>query len=111
MTHARPTSGSRCGAYSGNGFLYRGIQTNYDSLLAQAGDKPIALGEVGPIPTIEKLGEQPRWVWFMSWGEPGGRRGDFILFLETLGSEQVLTLDELPWVSIKQPKIHYPILK
>jgi mannan endo-1,4-beta-mannosidase len=89
-----------------NGFA----QNDYDKLLALAGDKPIALGEVGAPPTQEALQLQPRWVWFMAWGDGGGYQGAHAL--RTLfESEQTLTLDKLPWVSIKQPKIHYPILK
>jgi hypothetical protein len=26
-------------------------------------------------------------------------------------SEEALTLEELPWIEIKEPKIHYPVLK
>jgi len=32
-------------------------------------------------------------------------------FLATYESEEALTLEELPWVKLKQPRIHYPILK
>lgn len=84
---------------------------NYEELLILAGDKPIALGEVGRVPTLEILRSQPRWTWFMNWGEPGGFGSDFRSFMETYESEEVLTLEELPWVEITQPKIHYPILK
>ncbi|MDZ7261401.1 MAG: glycoside hydrolase family 26 protein [candidate division KSB1 bacterium] len=86
-------------------------QKNYDELLALAGDKPIALGEVGMIPTPEILRSQPRWVWFMSWGDPSGFWREWKTFLTTYESDEALTLEELPWVKITQPKIHYPILK
>ncbi len=82
-------------------------QVNYDQLLELAGDKPIALGEVGTPPTLEKLREQPKWTWFMRWGEPSGRGGVAELF----SSEEVLTLEDLPWVDIKDPYMHYPVLK
>lgn len=87
-------------------------QMNYDQLLALAGDKPMALGEVGAPPTVDILRSQPRWTWFMLWGDPSelfrqGRQAPQIY-----GSEEVLTFDELPWVSIEPPYwIHYPILK
>ncbi|HEY7086484.1 MAG TPA: glycosyl hydrolase, partial [Tepidisphaeraceae bacterium] len=45
-------------------------QRDYDQLLALAGDRPIALGEVGVAPTAELLKSQPRWTWFMRWGDP-----------------------------------------
>jgi mannan endo-1,4-beta-mannosidase len=89
-------------------------QENYDQILALAGDKPIALGEVGRPPTQEILQKQPRWTWFMSWGEPVGfwrDRGAFQAFLTLYDCEQTLTLEELPWVKMDKPKIHYPILK
>ena len=86
-------------------------QENYDQILALAGNKPIALGEVGNMPTLEKIKSQPRWTWFMSWGEPGGFGRDFRSLFEVYGSEEAVTLEELPWTKIKEPKIHYPVLK
>ena len=35
-------------------------QENYDQILALAGNKPIALGEVGNLPALEKIRSQPR---------------------------------------------------
>jgi mannan endo-1,4-beta-mannosidase len=49
-----------------NGFA----RDDYEQLLAVAGGKPIALGEVGMPPTLEILRAQPRWTWFMLWGGP-----------------------------------------
>jgi len=42
-------------------------QEYYDSMLALAADKPIALAEVGGLPTPEALDRQPRWAYFMEW--------------------------------------------
>jgi mannan endo-1,4-beta-mannosidase len=42
-------------------------QAYYDSLLSQAGGKPIALAEVGNPPTPEILKLQPRWTYYMIW--------------------------------------------
>lgn len=42
-------------------------QEFYDGLLALAGDKPVALGEVGKLPTPAVLAAQPRWVYFLEW--------------------------------------------
>jgi len=86
-------------------------QMNYDQLLALAGDKPIALGEVGPVPSLEKLEEQPRWTWFMAWGDPGGFGRNMRSVFQVYGSDRALTLDELPWVDMDQPTVHFPILK
>lgn len=52
-------------------------QADYDSLKKLAAGKPIALGEVGKLPTEEKLKEQPDWVWFMAWS-------DLVLSLNTV---------------------------
>ena len=86
-------------------------QVNYEQMLKLAGDKPIALGEVGKLPTSEKLGEQPRWAWFMSWGDITEFGNDFRTMYQIYHSENVITLDELPWVDIKEPTLHYPYIK
>lgn len=86
-------------------------QENYDMMLELAGDKPIALGEVGSVPNLDTIASQPRWSWFMIWGELGGRGGGFKTALDVFNSSEALTFDELPWVDIKEPTIHYPILK
>jgi len=44
-------------------------QSFYDDLLKLAAGKPVALGEVGSIPSPEVLGKQPKYAWFMSWSE------------------------------------------
>lgn len=85
-------------------------QENYDMMLTLAGDKPMALGEVGNVPDLEKIKSQPRWSWFMVWGELGGR-GGFRTALDVFNSDEAITLEELPWVDLKDPSIHYPVLK
>jgi mannan endo-1,4-beta-mannosidase len=42
-------------------------QSYYDSTVALAGDKPIALAEVAAMPTLSVLASQPRWAYFMMW--------------------------------------------
>jgi mannan endo-1,4-beta-mannosidase len=42
-------------------------QPFYDDLVALAAGKPVALGEVGKLPTPVELQAQPGWVWFMEW--------------------------------------------
>ena len=44
-------------------------QSFYDDLLALSGSKPVALGEVGGIPSPATLKEQPKYTWFMTWSE------------------------------------------
>jgi mannan endo-1,4-beta-mannosidase len=84
---------------------------DYDDLLALAQGKPIALAEVGPLPTVEVLKKQPRWGWFTAWGDIAGGHQDRAAVLALLASDEVMTWDELPWVKIKNPTIHYPVIK
>jgi mannan endo-1,4-beta-mannosidase len=43
-------------------------QKYYDSMVALAGpNHPIALAEVGTMPTLDILARQPRWTYFMVW--------------------------------------------
>jgi mannan endo-1,4-beta-mannosidase len=44
-------------------------QEYYDSVVALAAGKPIALAEVGGLPSPEVLERQPRWTYFMCWSE------------------------------------------
>jgi mannan endo-1,4-beta-mannosidase len=43
-------------------------QSHHDELLELGKGKPIALGEVGEVPTPTILKMQPFWTWFMIWG-------------------------------------------
>ena len=87
------------------------IQKNYDLILSLAGDKPIALGEVGKMPTPEILNNQPRWVWFMAWFDLSDKWDWWKEIQAIYNCDQTLTMEELPWVKLKHPKIHHPILK
>lgn len=50
--------------------IYGAFQPNYYAdMLALAAGKPIALGEVGALPSPEVLQRQPNWTYFMSWSE------------------------------------------
>jgi mannan endo-1,4-beta-mannosidase len=39
----------------------------YEDMLALAGNKPIALAEVGAMPALDVLAKQPRWAYFIIW--------------------------------------------
>ena len=43
------------------------VQSHYEGLRTLAEGRPIALGEVGVMPTLGVLADQPGWVWFMTW--------------------------------------------
>ncbi|AOS44736.1 Mannan endo-1,4-beta-mannosidase [Lacunisphaera limnophila] len=91
-----------------NGFA----RHDYDSLLALAAGKPIGLGEVGPIPTAEILQDQPRWAWFVAWYDLQGiPRETRAAVKATFDSPVTMNWDELPWVNIKHPTVHYPVIK
>jgi len=50
--------------------VYGEFQQNYyDDLVALAAGKPVALGEVGGLPSPEVLARQPKYGWFMAWSE------------------------------------------
>jgi len=69
---------------------------DYKGLLALAGNKPIALGEVGDLPTPKLLRRQPRWVWFMYWHDPSLLWKNRKEMLSVYNSKETLTLDQLP---------------
>jgi mannan endo-1,4-beta-mannosidase len=84
---------------------------DYEDLLTLAEGKPIALAEVGPLPTPGILKKQPRWAWFTVWGEMGGARTDRAAVKELLADDSVMTWEKLPGVKIKHPTVHYPVIK
>jgi len=43
--------------------------SDYQAMLAVAGGKPIALAEVGRVPSPSLMNAQPRWAWWMVWAE------------------------------------------
>ena len=42
-------------------------QSHHDDLVALADGRPVALGEVGVLPSAKTLAAQPQWAWFMTW--------------------------------------------
>jgi len=70
-------------------------QSHHDDLLALAKGKPIALGEVGDIPTPEILKKQPQWSWYMPWAWILFAANDPDKIKSLVNSDQVLTLDEI----------------
>jgi mannan endo-1,4-beta-mannosidase len=43
-------------------------QSHHDDLAKLGRGKPIAIGECAPPPGLETLASQPRWAWYMPWG-------------------------------------------
>ena len=75
-------------------------ENNYRQLTQLAGEKPIALGEVGPLPPLKVLRAQPRWTWFMSWRDPDNFfwNNESAQLRELFDHPKVLSLQDLPWV-------------
>jgi mannan endo-1,4-beta-mannosidase len=44
-------------------------QSFYDDLVTLSAGKPVALGEVGGVPSPATLAAQPKYAWFMAWSE------------------------------------------
>jgi mannan endo-1,4-beta-mannosidase len=104
----RSTPGDEAGPYAdfwpGNGFVdvlaadvYHGDwkQSHHDDLLKLAGGKPIALGEVGDVPSPEVLSSQTNWTWFMPWFSGMYRPGRGDAVKKTYALKQVLTKEDV----------------
>jgi mannan endo-1,4-beta-mannosidase len=78
--------------YDGDGYTRR----EYDTLLALAGDKPIAIGECEKLPTPAELAAQPRWAFFMPWAELVYKGQDEAQIRALYADPRVVTLDEMP---------------
>jgi mannan endo-1,4-beta-mannosidase len=78
----------------------------YTSILALAGEKPIALGEVGGVPSPEILQKQPRWTYFMCWSEFVQKHNSVDLVNAVYHAPQVLTREDarlaLPLATIRK---------
>lgn len=66
-------------------------QSHYDDLVTLAAGKPVALGEVGPVPTAEVLQSQTRWAWFMVWTGQLTRENSLETVRATYNCPRVLT--------------------
>jgi mannan endo-1,4-beta-mannosidase len=69
-------------------------QGYYTNTLAVAGDRPIALAEVGKLPSPETLQKQPRWTYFMCWSEFIKEHNPLDLVNAVYHAPQVLTRED-----------------
>jgi mannan endo-1,4-beta-mannosidase len=69
-------------------------QEFYTDTLALAGGKPIALAEVGALPSPDVLQQQPRWTYFMDWSEFIQEHNALDLVNAVYHAPQVLTRDD-----------------
>lgn len=78
--------------YNPDGFT----TAKYNTALSVAGNKPIAIGECGKLPTPSQLAAQPRWVFAMSWAEWTFNYNSNAELQTLYGASNVITRDELP---------------
>jgi len=78
--------------YDGNGYT----SDKYSAMLAEAGSKPIAIGECEVLPTPAELMAQPRWVYFMGWAELIQQNDSNAQISATYTAPDVLTQDTMP---------------
>jgi mannan endo-1,4-beta-mannosidase len=78
------------------------LPEHYEELRSLAAGKPIALGEVGPVPTPAVLEQQRDWVWFMTWSNFETRQPEAV---RTIYSDaRVLSLEHLPAAGFPAPR-------
>jgi mannan endo-1,4-beta-mannosidase len=70
-------------------------QSHHDDMLALANGKPIALGEVGELPSPEILEQQPMWTWFMCWANWIWTHNTPEHVKELYDSPRILSLDDI----------------
>ena len=78
--------------YDGDGYTTR----KYQTALAIAGNKPIAIGECQVLPTPAELEKQSRWVFFMSWAELTFQYNNSNKIKKLYWADNVLVREELP---------------
>jgi mannan endo-1,4-beta-mannosidase len=71
------------------------LQEDYNSLVDLAEGKPVALGEVGKLPTPEILKNQPKWAWYMVWVDFVFRSNKHEELEAIFKSDIVLTREEI----------------
>ena len=69
--------------------------SHYTDLQKLGEGKPVALGEVGELPSEDILKEQPGWAWFMTWAYHSLRKNSPETFRTLYNADNILTLDEI----------------
>jgi mannan endo-1,4-beta-mannosidase len=70
-------------------------QKDYQELVNLAQGRPIALTEVGTLPSLEVLKAQPKWAWFLVWSSWLWTDNTKQRVQEIYSIEKTLTVDEL----------------
>lgn len=78
--------------YNGDGLT----TAKYNALLSVADGKPIAIGEIGKLPTAAQLAAQPKWTYFMGWSELVFSQNTQAQLISLYAAPNVLTLAQMP---------------
>jgi mannan endo-1,4-beta-mannosidase len=70
-------------------------QKDYNELLELANGKPIALSEVGSLPSDAVLQAQPKWTWFLEWASWLWTDNTKPRVKEIYNNDKTITLDKL----------------
>lgn len=78
--------------YDGSGYTVG----KYNTMVAVAAGKPIAIGECETLPTAAQLLAQPKWAFFMSWSELTFQGNSHTQLKALYTAPNVITLDRMP---------------
>jgi len=78
--------------YDGSGYT----SNKYNTMVAAAAGKPIAIGECETLPTAAQLLSQPKWTFFMSWSELTFQGNSTAQLKALYTAPNVVTLDKMP---------------
>ncbi|ASR48673.1 glycosyl hydrolase [Paenibacillus kribbensis] len=87
-------------------------QSHYEELLGLAGNKPIAIGEHGEMPSSEVLQAQPKWVYSMTWGKMLSENNTTDQIQDYMNDSRSLTRDDVEngLAAIQQPGTDVPTI-
>lgn len=92
--------------YNGDGLT----TAKYNALLSVSDGKPIAIGEIGKLPTAAQLAAQPKWAYFMGWSELVFSQNTQAQLISLYTAPNVLTLGQMPgWGSLLNLAYQKPV--
>lgn len=112
----RPTNGEISQYYPGDQYVdvlsmdiyNRDFNYNYyQAMLNLCHGKPIAIGEVGELPPVNILWEQPKWTYFMCWTEYLEGNNTHSVIQDLYWQEKVITRDKLHMEQIDEEEEYY----
>ena len=77
-------------------------QSYFDTMPFLAKNKPVALAEVGTMPTLDTLAQQPRWAHFMMWSSVAEHSNSPALLQANFHAARLLSLSS-PLLAPRQP--------